>query len=191
MESLLNNNHSDDNIQKLTILSHFFNEKEEIRYIHDINLICDEFDKYTHFVSNNGDKLNKLKLINTLKYDTWLPNRHSEPFKSLNKQLLIRLGSISKSIHLQRTRIFFQSIDELKAMFTSNLKHIHFDESSEMNINININTTPNNTHSNNINIGHLDHVEIHKTYIRGVYTDSSESTKDPVQLSFISIVRIQ
>ena len=172
----------DHNIQQLKILSHLFSVDDKQRWIDDINLICDKFDKYTRSFSNNIDKFNKLRLINALKFDTVLQIYPFDELNSLNNQLLIRLGSISKSIHLQRTTMVFESIDELKAMFQLHLKHIHFDMSSKIKMNTEIcisesesiaiatstipsvsSSTPNNI-NNKYKVGYLEHVEIHATY---------------------------
>ena len=63
------------------------------------------------------------------------------------QKLILRFGKISKSIYLERTKVKIDTMDEMKAIFHSKLKHLHLRSGSSIMVNIDNANYDNNNHT--------------------------------------------
>ena len=77
------------------------------------------------------------------------------------KQVLIRFGGISKSIQLENCQVMIDTLEEMKSIFHSNLKHLHLLSTSKLTVNIDNDSNNDDKNDNNDNnIGNIQSISL-------------------------------
>ena len=126
------NSESCDNIDLFRVSGYLGTSTEAA--IKEADIICKNFDRL--ILEHSGD--DKIRGIKQFEYLSSLAYMNS-----FAKRLFTRFCSISKSIHLSRTKFTFDTISEIKSIFHPDLKHIYFDYLSEIHLNIDMKNVEN------------------------------------------------
>ena len=161
-------NESQDNIKRLHIGTDiFFLNKEQSKEnrtancYKDLDMFCTYWDNHIKSMKLNSNGLT-LRWIERLEIRTLA-------LESSVIRLLTRIGTISKCIQLQHTKLTIVSIKELEEIFHSRLNHIEIDQFSQISIEINDDTTSSTSTKNsnniiknsNMKLGFLEKISIH------------------------------
>ena len=163
------NSESCDNIDVFRLTGDLSTKKKEatIKYV---DAICENFDKLILDHSSSPDKIRgieKFDFASTVQVTNFRIQDSYADYRaclnSLSKRVLMRFGSISKSIHLRDIKLTFHTISELKTFFHSDLRHIYLDDSSSIIIKIDMKNIENVENSGSILTSSLESIEFWTT----------------------------
>ena len=150
------NSESCDNIDVFRVVAIgglLSSERQRQAAIKQVDVTCKNFDRLILDYSNSPDRIRGIKQFKLESFVVADAPEYINCVNSLSKRLFLRFGSISKSIHLLKTKLTFDSISEINRFFHPDLKHIYFNSYSSIVININVDVK-NVEHS----VGSLQHI---------------------------------
>ena len=126
--------------------------------IKQVDIICEKFDRLILDHSNSPDKIRGIKQFTFKSFGMVAQKNINNCMNLLAKRILMRFGSISKSIDLRMTELTFDNISEIKKFFHCDLRHIYFDGFSPIIIKIDRHVKQNISHENHMHVASLESI---------------------------------
>ena len=140
-------NESGDDIDVFQLLGYLTTHEMLQAVIEQVDIVCKNFDRLILEESNSRDKIRGIKQF---KFELFLVSdsrKYIDCMNLLGKRMILRFGSISKSIHLSKTKLTFERISEVKSVFHPDLRHLYFDYSAPIIINFDVKNIENHVAS--------------------------------------------